>query len=110
MLAKLIVWAENRGEAIVKMDALLRDFVLLGVRHNLDFLRSFIESKPFQTGKYHTHSVAALLPEYLKKRAEGAKALQTLVTQIPLSPTRILSAAPKSISELPSGMEGFRNA
>jgi acetyl-CoA carboxylase biotin carboxylase subunit len=110
MLAKLIVWGENRGEAIGKTDALLRDFVLLGIRHNLDFLRSFIETKPFRSGKYHTHSVATFLPEYLKKKANETKALQTLISQIPLMQTRTRSNSSQPTSGIPSGMEGFRNA
>jgi acetyl/propionyl-CoA carboxylase alpha subunit len=68
MLAKLTVFGKNRQEALDKMVALLRDYVLLGVRHNLDFLRFTLESPAFQSGHYHTHSVAQLMPEFLAQR------------------------------------------
>ncbi|HCU24932.1 MAG TPA: biotin carboxylase [Deltaproteobacteria bacterium] len=69
MLAKLIAVGFDRQEALLKMDALLRDYVLLGIRHNLDFLRATLNSKVFQSGVYHTHSVADLLGEFLEKRS-----------------------------------------
>ncbi|HEX5034474.1 MAG TPA: ATP-grasp domain-containing protein, partial [bacterium] len=54
MLAKLTVYGINRKEALLKTDALLRDYVLLGTRHNLDFLRFTVNAKAFQDGHYHT--------------------------------------------------------
>jgi len=74
MLAKLIVVGFNRKEALLKMDALLRDYLLLGIRHNLDFLRYTLNSKPFQEGRYHTHSVAELLEGFLEKRGKDKPA------------------------------------
>jgi acetyl/propionyl-CoA carboxylase alpha subunit len=43
MLAKLIVHAETRAAAITRMRQALRDFVILGVRHNAAFLLRLLD-------------------------------------------------------------------
>jgi acetyl/propionyl-CoA carboxylase alpha subunit len=54
MLAKLIVWAGSRDAAIERMKRALSEFVLLGVRNNLEFLHRVISSDEFRTGKFDT--------------------------------------------------------
>jgi acetyl/propionyl-CoA carboxylase alpha subunit len=54
LLAKLIVWAPARTAAIDRMKRALDDFVLLGVRNNIDFLHQVISTSDFMTGKLDT--------------------------------------------------------
>jgi acetyl-CoA carboxylase biotin carboxylase subunit len=110
LLAKLIVWSENREEATTKMDALLRDYILLGVRHNLDFLRYTIQSKAFQSGKYHTHTAAELMEGFLKSRKDN-EALAASIALLASSQKqpRSPSIAPKSETNLLDSLQGFRN-
>jgi 3-methylcrotonyl-CoA carboxylase alpha subunit len=54
LLAKLIVWAPARMAAIERMKRALDDFVLLGVRNNIDFLRRVISTDDFASGKLDT--------------------------------------------------------
>ncbi len=54
MLAKLIVWGPSRRAAIDRMKRALDDFVLLGVRNNIEFLRRIIETNDFAAGKLDT--------------------------------------------------------
>ena len=54
MLAKLIVWAPTRESAIDRMKRALDDFVLLGVRTNIEFLRCVIGTGDFALGKLDT--------------------------------------------------------
>ncbi|MBE7474222.1 MAG: acetyl-CoA carboxylase biotin carboxylase subunit [Anaerolineae bacterium] len=54
LLAKLIVLGENRPEAIQKMAAALRQYVLLGVTTNLTFLRDLLAHESFQRGETTT--------------------------------------------------------
>jgi len=54
MLAKLIVWAPSRPAAIDRMQRALGDFVLLGVRNNLEFLRRIIATPDFASGNLDT--------------------------------------------------------
>lgn len=107
MLAKLICWSENRDEAILKMLRLLRDYVLLGIRHNLDVLHYLIRSQAFRDGTYHTHSVSELLEGFSKERASQQEILKALSTLKAASQT---SVSEKSTSFNPvESFQGFRN-
>lgn len=55
LLAKLIVWAEDRRSALARMDLALSRFVILGVRTNIPFLRNLLRHPSFQAGELHTH-------------------------------------------------------
>ncbi len=110
MLAKLIVWGEDRNESIQKMDSLLQDYILLGIRHNLDFLRFFLQTKIFKSGKYHTHSVAALLPDYQKERAALIQKVQPLIAQLPTKSTLPSPSISKISSSLNLALGGFQGA
>jgi len=54
MLAKLIVWADSRRAAIDRMKRALDDFVLLGIRNNIEFLRRTISTEDFIRGRLDT--------------------------------------------------------
>jgi acetyl/propionyl-CoA carboxylase alpha subunit len=54
MLAKLIAWAPERSAAIARMKRALDDFVLLGVRNNIEFLRRVISTDDFAAGRLDT--------------------------------------------------------
>lgn len=55
MLSKLIVWGENRQEALEKMQWALNHYVVLGVKNNISFLQRLFDHPQFQAGKLHTH-------------------------------------------------------
>jgi len=57
MLAKLIVHAENRPEAIKKMKWALSNYITLGVTTNVPFLRGIIEHEAFAAGDIDTHFI-----------------------------------------------------
>ncbi len=57
LLAKLIVLGEHRREAIGKMMAALRQYVILGVTSNLSFLRDLLAHDAFQRGDLNTDLV-----------------------------------------------------
>lgn len=54
MLAKLIVSGEHRPAALRRMQTALRDYVVLGVTTNLDFLQAIIAHPEFQAGRATT--------------------------------------------------------
>lgn len=54
ILAKLIVWAENRGVACQRMMKALDDYVILGVQTSIRFLRDLIEHPQFRNGETTT--------------------------------------------------------
>lgn len=66
MIAKLIVWDENRNCAIQRMQRALNDYRIAGIKTNLPFLTQLIHATPFKaaeldTGFITTHA-AMLLP------------------------------------------------
>ncbi len=54
MLAKLIVWGESRPVAMERARQALRDYVLLGCKTNLGFLRRLLQHPAFAAGEIHT--------------------------------------------------------
>lgn len=48
MIAKLVIWGENRSEAIKKADLALSNFNVGGVSTNIDFMRRILQSKAFR--------------------------------------------------------------
>ena len=53
MIAKLIVYAPTREEAIAKMKLALAEFIVEGVDTNIDFQLSLIRDPVFESGKYN---------------------------------------------------------
>ena len=54
MIAKLIVWAPNREQALAKLDLALQDYHLDGIHINIDFLRRLATLDEFADAKLHT--------------------------------------------------------
>ncbi len=57
MLAKLIVWAEDRDLCIARAKRVLGEFVLHGPVHNLPFHLWVLDQPAFRDGSYTTHFV-----------------------------------------------------
>jgi len=57
LLAKLIVYAEDRPSAIQRIQAALKDFVVHGVITNIDFLQTVLSHPDFRNGKVTTRWV-----------------------------------------------------
>ncbi|MCP4574238.1 MAG: acetyl-CoA carboxylase biotin carboxylase subunit [bacterium] len=57
MLAKLVVWGEDRDQAIARGKRVLREFVLHGPVHNLPFHLWALDQPAFLDGSYTTHFV-----------------------------------------------------
>ena len=50
MIAKVIVWAKNRGEAIRKMQSALGEVIIEGIDTNVDYQYEILENPDFQSG------------------------------------------------------------
>jgi acetyl-CoA carboxylase biotin carboxylase subunit len=57
LLAKLVVYAEDRAAAIQKMQAALREFIVHGVVTNIDFMQQVLAHEDFKNGKVTTRWV-----------------------------------------------------
>ena len=64
MLAKLVVYAENRNDSINKMIWALSRYVILGVTTNISFLKKVLEHNEFKKGNITTH----FIDNYFKER------------------------------------------
>lgn len=62
MLAKLIVWAPSRAEALQRMRRALDDFVVLGTITNLRFLRELCDHKDVVSGATDTTMIERIWP------------------------------------------------
>ncbi|MBI2838290.1 MAG: acetyl-CoA carboxylase biotin carboxylase subunit [Acidobacteria bacterium] len=64
ILSKLIVLAEDRERARVRMIRALQDCVVLGVRTPIEFLIAVLGSQPFIAGQTHTRFIEQHLSEW----------------------------------------------
>ncbi len=80
MIAKLIVWGEDRQQALSRLSDALGHTQVVGLATNVGFLKRLAESKPFATADLDTGLIArnhdALFPAETKP-AEGVLALAT---------------------------------
>ncbi len=54
MIAKLIVWGEDRAQALARLDAALSDTHLVGLHTNAEFLRRVVRSQAFSSADLDT--------------------------------------------------------
>jgi acetyl-CoA carboxylase, biotin carboxylase subunit len=65
MISKLIVWGQDREEAIERMRSALHSYKITGVKTNLRFLERIMECGDFKLGKYNTHFIEMHLNQLL---------------------------------------------
>ena len=84
MIAKLIVWGETRAQAILRMRRALEEYRVVGVRTNIPFHQTLMDSHRFMGGQYDTRFVEERFSmqeanENGENNAEIAAILATLV-------------------------------
>ena len=70
ILAKLIVWGENREIACRRMVAALRDYVILGIATTIPFLRDVIGHPEFMAGRTTTNFIPQHLANWCEMNRE----------------------------------------
>jgi len=70
MLAKIIVHAPNRQQAIRRMVRALDELVVEGIYTTTDFLKTILESESFKRGNYSTHFVEKFMKNNKKDKSE----------------------------------------
>jgi acetyl-CoA carboxylase biotin carboxylase subunit len=63
LIAKLIVWGEDRDKAIIRMQHALDNYEISGIKNNIPFLREAFDSEIFKSGNYDTHFISKLKEE-----------------------------------------------
>lgn len=67
LLAKLIVWGKTREEAIRRMQRALDEFIIEGVKTNIEFHKEILSSPAFREGKTYV----GFIKELLERRTEN---------------------------------------
>ena len=84
MIAKLIVWGETRAQAILRMRRALEEYRIVGVRTNIPFHQTMMDSHRFMAGQYDTRFVEERFSmeeseELRQSHSEVAAILATLI-------------------------------
>lgn len=70
ILAKLIVWEENRDKAIEKMLYALKEHILLGLKTSTNFMYNVLSHKDFKSGKTYTNFIDSNAKDLFDKEEE----------------------------------------
>ena len=60
LIAKLVVWGEDRRRAVERMQHALGEYQITGIRNNVPFLKRAFESELLKSGDYDTHFIGNL--------------------------------------------------
>jgi acetyl-CoA/propionyl-CoA carboxylase biotin carboxyl carrier protein len=107
MLAKLIVHAPTRGQAIDRAVAAVGEFVLLGCETNVAFLARLLDDPVFRAGEVHTGTLDERPDLAAEPEIKGAD-LTTLLAAAALS-TRAVQDAADAVPAMHAAMGGWRN-
>lgn len=66
MLAKLVVWAEDRPRALARLKRAAEDYVILGPKTSLSLIPKLCANAEFQSGQFHTKWLEAFLKDSSK--------------------------------------------
>jgi 3-methylcrotonyl-CoA carboxylase alpha subunit len=80
MIAKLIVWGEDRPRALARMRAALKDFQVSGLATNVAFLRRLVGSTPFAAADLDTGLIERARAELFPAPAPVSPATLALAT------------------------------
>jgi len=82
MIAKLIIWAEDRPRAIERTKRALWEFQIGGVKHNIPFHQVVMNNQQFISGEYTTsfiprYKILDKVVEYVKETKAHSSTIQT---------------------------------
>jgi len=79
LISKLICWGETRGEAILRMRRALEEYRILGVKTNIPFHQSIMDSHRFIAGNFDTRFIEE---RFSLSEAEEGKATRPEIAAI----------------------------
>ncbi len=100
MISKLVVWGENRLQAIDRMARALDEYRVGGIKTNLPFHRRVMKNTDFRDGKYDTSFIEGHKAELLKplEVAEGDPALDAALAAVAIAATTATAQTPSAPS------------
>jgi acetyl/propionyl-CoA carboxylase alpha subunit len=97
MLSKLICYAEDREQCIDRMRRALRDYVILGTKTNLSWLRRVISHDAFRAGEVSTRFIADHEADLAPRVPEIVPAIAAAIASAPRKQGEV-SATPSGAS------------
>lgn len=84
MIAKLIVWGEARAQAILRMRRALEEYRIVGVRTNIPFHQTLMDSHRFMAGQFDTRFVEERfsMDDAIESRMANAEIAAILATLV----------------------------
>jgi acetyl/propionyl-CoA carboxylase alpha subunit len=82
MIAKVIVWDENRSRAIKKMRETLKETIIFGVLTNIPLLQGILSNEEFVTGKMTTGFIEKYFPQGLESKIDKVDEIMVLANEI----------------------------
>jgi acetyl-CoA carboxylase biotin carboxylase subunit len=64
ILSKLIVWGQDRNDAIQRMKNALENYIILGIKTQIPFLKAVIEHPEFMSGNTNTNFLKDHFPDW----------------------------------------------
>ncbi|HXE76557.1 MAG TPA: acetyl-CoA carboxylase biotin carboxylase subunit [Candidatus Xenobia bacterium] len=117
LLAKLVVWAGTRAEAVARLRRALDEYIIGGIQTNLPFFRRLVARPEFTAGELDTELIDRLLRERaseleatreLPPRTINVAALAVAVKEASASRNGARPAAPSSGWKQAARREGLR--
>jgi acetyl/propionyl-CoA carboxylase alpha subunit len=108
MLAKLIVWGNDRTQAIERMKRALREYVIVGVQTNIPFHLQLLDDARFLEGAAHT---GFLDNEFKMAEPDGGSEQEDVALFLAAVLSHVRRAANGAApAEVPGGASAWRNA
>ena len=79
MISKLLVWGETRGEAVLRMRRALEEYKILGVKTNIPFHQTLMDSTRFMAGQFDTRFIEE---RFSMEDAEEGRTRQPMIAAI----------------------------
>jgi pyruvate carboxylase subunit A len=78
LVAKLIVWGQDREEAIIRMKRALWEYQISGIKTNIPMHQVILDHEYFKRGEYTTHfieehNILPMVKEYIESQKAGAQ-------------------------------------
>jgi acetyl/propionyl-CoA carboxylase alpha subunit len=95
ILAKIVAWGEDRGDALRRLSSALEATTVHGVANNLDFLRALVRDDGVRAGSIDNEYLESVfLPRYLERSGEPAPALALAAAALAERAASASAAAP----------------
>ncbi|HXG59050.1 MAG TPA: biotin carboxylase N-terminal domain-containing protein [Thermoanaerobaculia bacterium] len=93
ILAKLICFAADRDACIARLDRALREYVILGTKTNIPYLRRVVTHPEFRAGRVSTRFVADHEADLAPQMPEAVPLIAAALAAMPHQPAAVRSAA-----------------